>query len=219
MLLPAAAFAALALLPTMIARRRMRRLLLSGDVERVILSWQGSLGGVPHRETLAPLLRATAYAAYGCADAARRALARAPRGAAWDASMEQRLVVEIFLDVFDGERDAALRKATALSAVPKPRVGPFARRRISLFRAGVAAFARAFAHASHPGDGRLLVRAAGSSPLVHWAMRYAAAVVAVDEGRPREVTTLLAGAPAWPEESAFGLFHSELVARAAQSPS
>jgi hypothetical protein len=44
-------------------------------------------------------------------------------------------------------------------------------------------------------------------------MRYAAAVVAIDHGRARDVRALLAEAPAWPEESAFRAFHDELLAR------
>ena len=85
---------------------------------------------------------------------------------------------------------------------------------MALLRRGLAALARAFAHASREGDARLLGRAAGASPLVHWAMRYAAAIVAVDRGRAREVQALLSGAPAWPEESAFHAYHEELLARA-----
>jgi hypothetical protein len=45
-------------------------------------------------------------------------------------------------------------------------------------------------------------------------MRYAAAVVALDAGRARDVGALLAGAPAWPAESAFQAYHDELLAHA-----
>jgi hypothetical protein len=107
-----------------------------------------------------------------------------------------------------------MRKAEALQALPMPRASWLARRRIALLRRGLAALARAFAHASREGDAELLGRAAGASPLVHWAMRYAEAVVAMDRGRAREVPSLLAGAPAWPEESAFHEYHEELLARA-----
>ena len=64
----------------------MRRLLMSGDVERVIGTWEGSIRRVPYRETMAPLLKATAYASYGWIEAgaagarARRARARVGRG-------------------------------------------------------------------------------------------------------------------------------------------
>ena len=69
-----------------------------------------------------------------------------------------------------------MRKAAALETLPMPGAGPFARRRVALLRRGLGALARAFAHASRDEDARVLARAAGTSPLVHWAMRYAAAV-------------------------------------------
>jgi hypothetical protein len=211
---PLLAFAALLLAPAMVGRWRMRRLLMSGDVQRVIGTWEGSIERVAHSETVAPLLRATAYASYGWIEAARRALSRAVKGAAWDAALEQRLFVETLLDTFEGERETAMRKAEELQALPMPRAGLLARRRIALLRRGLAALARAFAHASRKGDAELLGKAAGASPLVHWAMRYAKAVVAVDGGRGVEALALLAGAPQWPAESAFHTYHAELLARA-----
>jgi hypothetical protein len=42
-------------------------------------------------------------------------------------------------------------------------------------------------------------------------MRYAAAVVAIDEGDPGRARGLLADAPAWPEESTFKAFHREIA--------
>jgi hypothetical protein len=209
--LPLLGFTALLLVPALVGRRRMRRLLMSGDVERVIGRWERSLARVPHPETMAPLLHATAYASYGWIEAARRALERAARGPAWDAAFEQRLFVETLLDTFEGDRASAMRKAQVLEALPMPAGGPLARRRIALLRRALAALARAFAHASRPDDEALLTRAAGASPLVHWAMRYAAAVVALDHGRPRDVPALLEGAPPWPEQSAFRAYHHELA--------
>ena len=211
---PLLALSVLLFLPAVLGRWRMRKLLMSGDVERVIGTWEGSIQRVPYRETMAPLLKATAYAAYGWAEAARRALERAVRGPAWDAALEQRLFVETLLDTFQGDRDAALRKAQALEALPMPSTGLLARRRVALLRRGLAALTRAFAHTSREGDARVLARAAGASPLVHWAMRYAAAIVAVDGGRAGEVQALLSGAPAWPNESAFHTYHHELLAQA-----
>ena len=61
----------------------------------------------------------------------------------------------------------------------------------------------------------MLRAAASSSPLVYWAMRYAEAVVLVDDGRKDEARELLAGAPSWPQESAFRSFHDELVSQLA----
>jgi hypothetical protein len=213
--LPLLGLPLLLFLPALIGRWRMRRLLMSGDVERVLGTWEGSLERVAHRETMAPLLKATAYASYGWSEAARRALGRAVKGPAWDEAIEQRLFVETLLDTFEGDRSAAIRKAEVLQALPMPSAGPLVSRRIALLRRGLAALARAFAHASREGDARLLDKAASASPLVHWAMRYAAAVVAVDGGRASEVPALLSGAPAWPAESAFHTYHEELLARAA----
>lgn len=211
---PLVALGVLMLVPAVVGRWRMRRLLMSGDVERVIGTWSGSIDQLAHRETMAPLLLATAYAAYGWVEAARRALDRAAKGPAWDGALEQRLFVETLLDTFEGERSAAVHKAAALEALPLPSAGPLTRRRIALLRGGIAAMARAFAHASLAGDARLLARAAAASPLVHWAMRYAGAIVAVDQGRPADVAGLIGAAPTWPAESAFHGYHEELLARA-----
>ncbi len=198
--------------PPWLARRRMRRLLMSGDVGLVLGTWQRSLSRVTYPETMAPLMTATAYAAYGFIDPARRALDRAAKGPAWDAAVEQRLFVEALLDVYEGDRDRAIAKATELEHLPLPATGFWIRRKVQRLRGGVAALARAFAHASTTEDLRALRTAARSSPLVHWAMRYAQAVIAVDAGRNDEARVLLAGAPPWPVESAFHAFHSELVA-------
>lgn len=211
---PLAALGALLVVPAYVGRWRMRRLLMSGDVQRVIGTWTGSVDRIAHAETMAPLLHATAYAAYGWAEAGRRALERAAKGPAWEAAIEQRLFVETLLDAFEGERELAVRKAETMEALPLPAVGPFARRRITLLRRGIAALARAFAHTSREGDARLLARAAAASPLVHWAMRYAQAIVALDAGEPSEVRSILAHAPAWPAESAFREYHEELLLKA-----
>lgn len=213
-LLPLALILAMTLMPALLARWRMRRLLMSGDVKRVLGTWEGTIQRVTHQETIAPLMAATAYASYGWVEAARNALTRAVKGPAWDAAVEQRLFVETLLDTFEGERDAAMQKAQALALLPIPDAGWLARKRIKLLRRGLAALVRAFAHASLDDDTRVLRKAAGASPLVHWAMRYAAAIVAVDHGKSREAAELLEGAPAWPQESAFRIYHDELRARA-----
>ena len=82
-------------------------------------------------------------------------------------------------------------------------------------RRGVGALARAFAHRSRAEDEAVLRDVARSSPLVHWAMRYARVVYLVDAGRQGEARMLLADAPTWPEESAFRSFHDELAAQVA----
>ena len=73
--------------------------------------------------------------------------------------------------------------------------------------------ARAFAHSSRQDDARVLSRASSVSPLVFWAMRYARAILAVDAGTDAEARKLLLGAPSWPQESAFHVFHRDLEAR------
>jgi hypothetical protein len=78
-------------------------------------------------------------------------------------------------------------------------------------RGAIGALARAFAHKSELGDGDLLDRVARQSPLVHWAMRYASAIIAIDQGDKDKARSLLAGAPDWPSESAFRGFHDELT--------
>jgi hypothetical protein len=197
--------------PAVLARRRMRRVLLSGDVPRILNTWQASLQRAAHPGTMAPLMNATAYAAYGFIEAAHRALERAERGPAWEAALEQRLFIEALLDVYEGDRGRAEAKALTLAQMPLPAANFWMRRRVALLRRGIAAFARAFAHRSKAGDDRLLRRVSRASPLVHWAMRYAQAVLLVDRGRQQEALALIALAPTWPDESAFRMFHSELV--------
>jgi hypothetical protein len=212
-LLPFIALGILLVTPAYLARRRMRELLISGDVKRVLGTWEASVGRVMYPETMSPLMAATAYASYGWTDAARIALDRAEKGPAWDAALEQRLFVEALLDTFEGERAVAIAKAEALEQMPLPPAGLFARRKIASLRRGVAALTRAFAHASRKGDAKILASAAAASPLVHWAMRYAQAIVAIDQGQTDRVGRILEGAPSWPDESAFRTFHTELLAR------
>ena len=215
LLLPLAIASVLFFVPARLARARMRKLLLSGDVKQVLGAWDGPLHRARNAETMAPLMTATAYAAYGWVEAARTSLARAEPGPAWEAAMEQRLFVEALLDAFEGERQQALAKALVLEKMPMPVRGMFARRRVVLLRQALSALARAFAHRSTASDEALLEKAAKASPLVHWAMRYAAAIVAVDHGRAAEAQAHIGGAPEWPRESAFRGYHEELAARTA----
>ena len=95
------------LLPAVLARRRIRRVLESGDVHGVLRAWQPTMDRVPHPETMAPLMIATAYASHGWLDAARTALAHAVKGPTWEAAREQRLFIEALLCTFEGEQQAA----------------------------------------------------------------------------------------------------------------
>ncbi|WP_433932253.1 hypothetical protein AB3662_47205 [Sorangium cellulosum] len=197
-----------------LARRKLRRLLRSGDVRSVLQRWSPTLHRIPHPATMAPLMTATAFAAYGWVDKARAAMAAAERGPAWDAALEHRLFLDTLLYAFEGDRDAALERAGRLERLPLPNVRSPFRDRVVTLRAAAGALARAFAHQSVPGDRALLERASEASPLVFWAMRYAAAVVAIDEGELARVERLLANAPSWPQESTFRAFHDEIADRA-----
>lgn len=204
--------AGLAILPELLSRRRLRRILMSGDIDAVLAVWSRAIERVPHRETMEPLLLATAFAAHGLTDRARFLLERARRGAAWDAAVEHRLFVEALLDTLEGQRDLAVYKAESVERLPLPAMGPFLRERVILLRSALGAFARAFAHAARPGDVELMTSAGRSSPLVHWLMRYGAAVALIDHGKHHEARALLEAAPRWPEESVFYLFHQEISA-------
>lgn len=188
---------------------------MSGDVEQVLGTWRPTMARVTYPETMTPLMMATAYASCGWIEAARDALDRARKGPAWEAALEQRLFVETLLDTFEGDRAAALEKAESLEKLPIPRAaGRFARARIVRLRKAMHALARAFAHQSGDGDLRALRRASRSSPLIHWATRYAAAVIAIDRGKRDVALALIEDAPTWPNESAFRTFDEELRARA-----
>jgi hypothetical protein len=195
------------------SRRRLRRILLSGDVLSVLERWSRSIERIPHPATMGPLMTATAFAAYGWVGQARAALAAAERGPAWDAALEHRLFVDALLLAFEGDRDGALEKAERLERLPLPPAGAPLQGRVQTLRVAVGALARAFAHRSKQGDGELLERASESSPLVFWAMRYAAAVVAIDERAYGRARQLLAAAPVWPAESTFRAFHDEILAQ------
>jgi len=196
-----------------VARRKLTRLLHSGDVGSVLERWQDAFEHAPHAETMAPLMRATALAANGWVSEARSTLAMAERGPAWEAAVEHRLFLDTMLLTFEGDVESALKQAQRLDRLPLPDAGPVGQGVYSL-RAAIGALARAFAHAALPGDAELLEQAAESSPLIYWAMRYGAAVVAIDEGRNDKARALIDGAPPWPQESAFRRFHEEISVHA-----
>ncbi|MCC6521252.1 MAG: hypothetical protein IT373_01195 [Polyangiaceae bacterium] len=194
-----------------VARRRVKRLLQSGDVESVLARWTQALERVPHASTMGPLMAATAFAAYGWVARAREVLRAAERGPAWEAALEHRLFLDTILLTFEGDSDAALAQAERLRQLPMPASLPQLAERVQMLRSAVAALARAFAHRGQRGDRQLLLTASDASPLVHWAMRYAAAVLAVDDGDLGGARALLADAPAWPAESRFRGFHAEIA--------
>jgi hypothetical protein len=196
--------------PQLRARQRLRELLSSGDLRSILDLWNDAIETLPHHRTVGPLIRATALAAHGLTDRARGVLERAERGLAWDNALEHRLFLETLLDAFEGRRVQALDKARALRALPLP-ASPWAKSRASVLRGAAGALARAFAHCPERDDADRLRLAAKHHPLVHWAMRYALAVVHIDQGRRDEALALVSTAPAWPEGSAFNAFQAEIV--------
>lgn len=197
-----------------LARRRVQKMLISGRADELIRMWHEELERLPHAETTIPLLHATALAASGLTGRARAALDAAAGDGSWQAALEHRLMIETLLDTFEGERGEALEKARRLRALPMPPVASELRRRISMLREAVAAVARAFAHQAEAKDAQLLWEAARRNALIHWPLRYAAAVALIDGGDKERARRLLEGAPDWPEESAFHAFHAELAAHA-----
>jgi hypothetical protein len=199
--------------PQLRARQRLRQLLSSGDLRAILDVWNDAIDTLPHHRTIGPLIRATALAAHGLTDRARGVMERAERGLAWENAIEHRLFLETLLDAFEGRRTQALDKARALRALPLP-ASPWAKSRASVLRSAAGALARAFAHCPEVDDAARLRTAAKHHPLVHWAMRYALAVVHIDQGRRAEARELVAAAPAWPEGSAFNAFQAEILEQA-----
>jgi hypothetical protein len=199
-------------LPQLRARQRLRQLLSSGNLNAILELWNDAIDGLPHYRTVAPLIRATALVAHGLTERARGVLDRAERGLAWENALEHRLFVETLLDAFEGRRSQALDKARALRVLPLP-ASPWAKSRATVLRSAAGALARAFAHCPEQGDAARLSAAADHHPLVHWAMRYALAVLHIDQGRRDEALALVRTAPVWPEGSAFNAFQQEIVER------
>jgi hypothetical protein len=200
--------------PQLRARKRLRELLSSGDLRAILDVWNDAIDTLPHHRTVGPLIRATALAAHGLTDRARGVMERAERGLAWENAIEHRLFLETLLDAFEGRRNQALDKARALRALPLP-ASPWAKSRASVLRGAAGALARAFAHCPEKDDVDRLLTASKHHPLVHWAMRYALAVVHIDQGRRDQALELVEAAPEWPEGSAFNAFQAEILERSA----
>jgi len=194
-----------------IKRVRLRRLLRAGDWGGAFAAYHPGFARMPHPETFGPLMVAAALAAHGLVDRARYALTRAVKGEAWEAALEHRFFVETLMDAFDGDRQQALVTAESLEKLPLPRGGAPLRRRVMALRVALSALARAFARCSREGDAELLEEASQRSPLVHWAMRYAAVVAYLEHGNRARAQELLSGAPDWPADSAFRAFQEELT--------
>ena len=177
-----------------LGRLRMRKLLMSGDVEQVIGSWQGSVGAGPQASAMVPLFerRPTPHTGgpmpraapctrkpgpgLGCGARAapvRGGAARRVRGRSRDSDAQGR----------SSRGDAHVRRGAPCAPS----------RRISCAAAWPPLRARSPTGAA--AATRALAKAADASPLVHWAMRYAAAIVAVDRGRAGDVRAPPVGRP------------------------
>lgn len=215
--LPLAVFGSMILVPQLLARKRLRRLLTSGNVSQILAVWSDAVASLPHHRTLGPLVRATAWAAHGQTEQARSALGRAERGQAWERAIDHRLFVETLIEAFEGRPQRALDKARALHSLPLPG-SPWVRYRAQVLRNSASALARAFAHCSEPADAKRLQAAAKHHPLVHWAMNYALAVIRIDRGERKGALAAIAQAPRWPQGSTFESFHAELIEHAKSPP-
>lgn len=193
------------------AQARVVRALKAGDVETVLDHWSSLGPKLPDAATTLPIMQATALVAVGRLAGARDALAAAERGPAWDAALEHRLLVDVLLAAFDGDAEEAQVVAARLHRFPLPE-NDATRAKLATLREAMTTLARAFAHRGAAGDAARLERAAEESPLVHWAMRYGAAVAAIDEGDLAHARRLVASAPRWPADSAFARFQAEISA-------
>ncbi len=191
------------------AKDHVVRALKAGDPSAVLEHWTGLSRKLPDAATTLPILRATALAAFGRVKEAREALALAERGPAWEAAAEHRLLVDVLLATFDGEMAEARAGAARLATFPLPE-DDGVRNKLATLRQSVVSLARAFAHQALPGDVDLLERASEESPLIHWAMRYGAAVAAIDAGDAGRARRLVEDAPSWPADSAFAAFQAEI---------
>ncbi len=204
-----------------LARRRLERTMRSGDLNAVLRRWGSSVETVPHPETMGPLMLATAFAAHGWVDHAREHLVRAVRGPAWEAALEHRLFLDTLLFTFEGESTQARRAALRLERLPLPVTEATTAERITSLRRALVALQRAFAREPDGGDTELMLDVGAQSPLVHWPMRYGAAINLLHAGEASEALQIVSEAPAWPAQSYFRVFHAAIqaeVERQAASP-
>jgi len=194
------------------ARRRLERTMRSGDLNAVLRRWGSAVETVPHPETMGPLMLATAFAAHGWVDHAREHLVRAVRGPAWEAALEHRLFLDTLLFTFEGESTEARRAALRLERLPLPVTEASMAEQITSLRRALAALQRAFAREPDGGDTELMLEVGGHSPLVHWPMRYGAAINLIHAGAPSEALHIVSEAPAWPVQSYFRVFHAAIQA-------
>lgn len=200
-----AAFGLLLLLPLrrFVARRRLNQMLESGDVTRLLASWESLKNPSPRGLAAERLLRATALASYGWTVRARQLLEiQKHEPHTLNAGLEHRVFLEVLLSALEGNHDRSLAMAMALASLPLPE-DKMVKQRARTHRDGALALARAFAHCARPGDRELLRRSSRQNPLLIWPMRYAEAHLSLQHGDNKQAKRLLRLAPPWPPQSAF----------------
>lgn len=189
-------------LQRIVARRRLTRLLESGDVTRLLESWESLPNPSPRGLAAERLMRATALASYGWTVRARQLLEIQPEPHALTSGLEHRVFLEVLLSALEGNHDRSLAMALALNSLPLPEERAL-RHRTKVHREGAIALARAFARCGRTGDRELLRKAARQNPLLIWPMRYAEAQLGLQHGDRKRAKRLLRLAPAWPPQSVF----------------
>jgi hypothetical protein len=198
--------------PPLLAKYSLRRLVLRGDVQSLLASWDHRFESREAEATVRPLLRATVLAAHGWAVRAEQVLDLAQKGRLWDQSLEHRLMLASLLACLNGDNEHSLALAECLEQLPLPRTSSGRKRAVTL-RRGTLAMARAYAHQSQQDDVRWMQRCARVNPLLTWPMRYAEALVRIDRGELNRARSLLANVPNWPTTSRFHAFTGVLRAR------
>ncbi len=199
-----AGLALLLLLPVrrLVARRKLNQMLESGDVTKLLASWESLPNPSPRGLAAERLLRATALASYGWTVRARQLLEIQHEPHTLNTGLEHRVFLEVLLSALEGNHDRSLAMAMALNSLPLPE-DRNVKQRAKTHREGALAMARAFAHCGRPGDRELLRRSSRQNPLLIWPMRYAEAQLSLQHGDNKQAQRLLRLAPPWPPQSAF----------------
>lgn len=186
----------------LLARRKLNQVLESGDVTRLLASWESLPNPSPRGLAAERLLRATALASYGWTVRARQLLEIQREPHTLNTGLEHRVFLEVLLSALEGNHDRSLAMAMALSSLPLPE-DRTVRQRAKNHRDGALAMARAFARCGRPGDRELLRKSSRQNPLLIWPMRYAEAQLSLQHGDNAQAKRLLRQAPPWPPQSAF----------------
>lgn len=189
-------------LQRVIARRKLNQMLESGDVTRLLASWESLPNPSPRGLAAERLMRATALASYGWTVRARQLLDIHQEPHTLTTGLEHRVFLEVLLSALEGNHDRSLAMAMALNSLPLPE-DRNVRQRAKTHREGAIAMARAFARCSRPEDRESLRRSCRQNPLLIWPMRYAEAQLSLQHGDSKQAKRLLRQAPPWPPQSQF----------------